>query len=51
MSKIKVVHYINQFYAGKGGEDKADHRPEAVTGPVGPGAEIVRILEALGAKA
>ena len=23
MSTIKVVHYINQFYAGIGGEDKA----------------------------
>ena len=24
MAKIKVVHYINQFYAGIGGEEKAD---------------------------
>lgn len=24
----KVVHYINQFFAGVGGEDQADHRPE-----------------------
>lgn len=27
MAKIKVVHYINQFYAGIGGEDKADTKP------------------------
>ena len=27
MSKIKVVHYINQFYAGIGGEEKADTKP------------------------
>lgn len=37
MSKIKVVHYINQFYAGIGGEDKADHKPEVREGKVGPG--------------
>ena len=49
--KYKIVHYINQFYAGKGGEEKADHRPESVAGPVGPGGEIVRLLESLGAKA
>ena len=24
MAKIKVVHYVNQFYAGIGGEEKAD---------------------------
>lgn len=27
MAKIKVVHYINQFYAGIGGEEKADTKP------------------------
>lgn len=34
---FKVVHYINQFYAGIGGEEKADHRPEVREGMVGPG--------------
>ena len=24
MSKLKAVYYVNQFYAGIGGEDKAD---------------------------
>ncbi|MFA7411940.1 MAG: glycine/sarcosine/betaine reductase selenoprotein B family protein, partial [Tissierellaceae bacterium] len=24
MGKIKVVHYVNQFFAGIGGEEKAD---------------------------
>ncbi|KUK73928.1 MAG: Glycine reductase component B gamma subunit [Clostridiales bacterium 38_11] len=37
MAKFKVVHYINQFYAGIGGEEKADHMPEAIKGAVGPG--------------
>lgn len=27
MNKIKVVHYINQFFAGIGGEEKADIKP------------------------
>lgn len=34
---IKVVHYINQFYAGIGGEEKADVKPEVREGFVGPG--------------
>lgn len=37
MSKIKVVHYINQFFAGIGGEEKADIKPEVREGVVGPG--------------
>lgn len=41
---MRVVHYINQFYAGKGGEDKADWKPEAVDGPVGPGLELQKQL-------
>ena len=28
MSKLKVVHYLNQFFAGIGGEDKADVKPQ-----------------------
>lgn len=38
MSLYRIVHYINQFYAGIGGEEKADHKPEARDGIVGPGA-------------
>ena len=34
---IRVVHYINQFYAGIGGEEKADIKPEVREGFVGPG--------------
>lgn len=28
MSKLKVVHYLNQFFAGIGGEEKADVAPQ-----------------------
>lgn len=34
---IRVVHYINQFFAQIGGEEKADIRPEVREGFVGPG--------------
>ena len=37
MSTIKVVHYINQFYAGIGGEDKAGIPAFLQEGAVGPG--------------
>ena len=49
--QYRIVHYINQFYAGKGGEDKADYRPESVAGPVGPGNEIARLLKEFGGEA
>lgn len=37
MSKLKVVHYINQFFAQIGGEEQAHIPPELREGPVGPG--------------
>ena len=37
MEKIRVVHYINQFFAQKGGEESASLGIEVVEGPVGPG--------------
>lgn len=37
MSKLRVVHYINQFFANIGGEEKADYAPELREGVVGPG--------------
>ncbi len=36
----RVVHYINQFFAGVGGEDKADIKPYVVEGFVGPGMAL-----------
>ena len=40
MNKIRVVHYINQFFAGIGGEEKADIPPELKEGFVGPGMAL-----------
>lgn len=33
----RVVHYLNQFFAGMGGEDKAHLAPSVLSGPTGPG--------------
>lgn len=40
----KIVHYINQFFAGLGGEEKADIAPEVQEGQVGPGAGLAKLL-------
>ncbi|NLW39684.1 MAG: glycine/betaine/sarcosine/D-proline family reductase selenoprotein B, partial [Tissierellia bacterium] len=40
MGKIKVVHYINQFFAGIGGEEQAHIKPEVREEVVGPGMAI-----------
>lgn len=40
MDKLRVVHYINQFFAGIGGEEVADHKPEAREGAMGPGMAL-----------
>lgn len=36
----RIVHYLNQFFAGIGGEEKADVVPEKRDGIVGPGAAL-----------
>lgn len=41
MAKIRVVHYINQFFAQIGGEEKADYPAEIRVGEiVGPGQAL-----------
>lgn len=44
MAKYKIVHYINQFFAGIGGEEKADYTPELREGVVGPGMGLKAAL-------
>lgn len=41
---FKVVHYLNQFFAGVGGEEKAYAGPEVKKGPVGPGKLAQQVL-------
>lgn len=38
---MTVVHYLNQFFAGLGGEDAAGHEPVRLDGPQGPGRALV----------
>lgn len=44
MNKLRVVHYINNFFAGIGGEEKADIKPEKRVGVVGPGIALQKSL-------
>lgn len=41
-SSIRVLHYLNQFFGGIGGEDQANSPAQVKEGPVGPG----RVLDA-----
>lgn len=41
---VKVLHFLNQFFGGVGGEDKADFPAKVVKGPVGPGKKLQAIF-------
>jgi len=45
---VRVVHYLNQFFGGIGGEDKAHTPLEVREGPVGSGRLLQQLLEARG---
>jgi len=45
---MKVLHYINQFFGGIGGEDRADMGLETSPGAIGPGRLLAQLLEAGG---
>lgn len=42
---IRIVHYLNQFFGQIGGEDKADTKPLARDGKVGPGMALEAALK------
>jgi glycine reductase len=42
---VRAVHYLNQFFAGLGGEDKAEAPPTRFDGPVGPGRGLAAALD------
>lgn len=48
MGRINVVHFINQFFAGLGGEEKAGTPPGVQEGPVGPGQLLQSLLAGKG---
>ena len=44
MAKYKIVHYLNQFFGGIGGEEKAGFEPEVKKEKIGPGLALVQSL-------
>ena len=48
MAPLRVVHYLNQFFGGVGGEAQADTPVEVREGPVGPGRLLQQALGADG---
>lgn len=45
MSQLRVVHYLNQFFAGIGGEEMANTPPGSEAGPLGPGNALQQALK------
>ena len=43
-SDIRVVHYLNQFFGGIGGEEHANSPVEVREGAVGPGRALQQFL-------
>ena len=41
---MKIVHYVNQFFAGMGGEDWPARARRCATGPSGPGRKLASLL-------
>jgi len=41
---MRIVHYLNQFFGGKGGEETADLAPLMQDGAVGPGKLLEQVM-------
>lgn len=44
MAQVRIMHYLNQFFAGVGGEDKADVPVDFRDGSMGPGKRLQALL-------
>ncbi len=42
--KLKIVHYLNQYFGGLGGEEKAHIGPQITEGCIGPGRAVQNIM-------
>lgn len=40
--ELRIIHYLNQFFGGLGGEEQADHGLELVEGAKGPGLLLAK---------
>ena|GEM_PF-1369473 len=41
---VRIVHYLNQFFGGIGGEEEANATVDVTEGPVGPGRPLQQLL-------
>ena len=41
---VTILHFVNQFFGGIGGEDQAETPPQFRAGPVGPGVALAKHL-------
>lgn len=41
---MRIVHYLNQFFTGVGGEEAASTPPRTSDGPVGPGRRLASLV-------
>ena len=48
LEPVRVLHFLNQFFAGVGGEEKANTPLEAHAGPIGPGRALQQQLGSRG---
>ena len=44
MSKVRIMHFVNQFFAGMGTEERADLPFDYREGPLGPGRRLQALL-------
>lgn len=45
---FRIIHYLNQFFSGIGGEEKATIEPSCIEGVVGPGIALQKMFEEKG---
>lgn len=44
MERLRIIHFMNHFFAGVGGEEKGDMPLRTQPGPVGPGRPMQQLL-------
>src|SRR6516162_6149132 len=44
-SKVRIVHYLNQFFSGLGGEEQAGYPITVQPGAMGPGTALQNLLQ------
>ncbi|MBI4525607.1 MAG: glycine/betaine/sarcosine/D-proline family reductase selenoprotein B [Deltaproteobacteria bacterium] len=42
---LRILHYLNQFFAGIGGEERAGHELLFIPTPIGPGIAVLNLIK------